>query len=144
MPGRTCNIAGRRRLRPHFSCDLIPKNVCLSAVLESVREGPRFGPDPRLCGGDVIPAEAGITAEGLPYRDENSLPFGTAWNTAANYGQYKSGGRWAEEQSGVRLATTIEIPYANVGAAVVTADNARAFGRDLARAIRRYLESGDK
>lgn len=91
-----------------------------AAILESVREGP------------------------LPYRAESSLPFGTAWNTAANYGQYKSCGRWAEEQPGVCLATTIEIPYANVGAAVVTADNARVFGRDLARAIRRYLESGGK
>ena len=80
----------------------------------------------------------------LPYRAESSLPFGTAWNTAANYGQYKSCSRWAEEQPGVRLATTIEIPYANVGAAVVTADNARAFGRDLAGALRNYLENSDK
>jgi hypothetical protein len=115
-----------------------------AAILESVREGPRFGPDPRLCGGDVIPAEAGITAEGLPYRAESSLPFGTAWNTAANYGQYKSCGRWAEEQPGVRLATTIEIPYANVGEVIMTADNARAFGRDLAGALRYYLENSDK
>jgi len=101
-----------------------------AAILESVREGPRFSPE--------------LTAEGLPYRAESSLPFGTAWNTAANYGQYKSCSRWAEEQPGVRLATTIEIPYANVGAAVVTAVNARAFGRDLAGALRRYLENSDR
>jgi hypothetical protein len=101
-----------------------------AAVLESVCEGPRFGPD--------------LTAEGLPYRAESSLPFGTAWNTAANYGQHKSCSRWAQEQPGVRLATTIEIPYANVGAAVVTADKARVFGRDVARALRRYLESSEE
>ena len=77
----------------------------------------------------------------LPYSGKSSLPFGTAWNTAANYGKFKSFSRWAGEQSGVRLAATIEIPYANVGTIVVTADNARAFGHDLARALRRYLEN---
>ena len=80
----------------------------------------------------------------LPYRAKSSLPFGTAWNTAANYGQFKSSSRWAGEQSGVQMAATIEIPYANVGTTVVTADNARAFGHDLARAVRRYLENSTK
>jgi hypothetical protein len=80
----------------------------------------------------------------LPYLAKSSLPFGTAWNTASNYGQFKSCSRWAGEQPGVRLATTIEIPYANVGTTVVTADNARAFGHDLARALRRYLENSTK
>ncbi len=76
----------------------------------------------------------------LPYSAESSLPFGAVWNTADNYAAHKSCSRWAGEQAGVRLATTIEIPYANVGATVVTADNARAFGRDMARALRQYLE----
>lgn len=86
-------------------------------ILESVREGP------------------------LPYSTKSNLPFGIGWNTAANYGKYKSFSRWAGEQSGVCLAATIEIPYANVGTTVVTVDNARAFGRDLAHALRRYLEN---
>ena len=85
-------------------------------ILESVREGP------------------------LPYLAESSLPFGTAWNTAANYGKQISCSRWASQQSSVRLASTIEIPYANVGAAVVTGESARAFGHDLALALRQYLE----
>lgn len=80
----------------------------------------------------------------LPYSAKSSLPFGTGWNTAANYGQSKSSSRWAGEQPGVRLAATIEIPYANVGTTVVTADNARAFGHDLARALRRYLKNSNK
>ncbi|MHC4206318.1 MAG: M14 family zinc carboxypeptidase [Planctomycetota bacterium] len=75
----------------------------------------------------------------LPYSADNSLPFGTAWNTAENYGQQKSCSRWAEEQPGVCLAATIEIPYANVGKVVVSDCNARNFGRDLARALRKYL-----
>jgi len=87
-----------------------------AAILESVRKGP------------------------LPYLAESSLPFGTAWNTAANYGKQKSCSRWGSQQPPVSLASTIEIPYANVGPVVVTAQNARAFGRDLALALRQYLE----
>ena len=75
----------------------------------------------------------------LPYSAESSLPFGKDWNTAQNYGEQKSCSRWGAEQPGVRLATTIEIPYANVDDAVVTVGNARAFGRDLALALRHYL-----
>jgi hypothetical protein len=77
----------------------------------------------------------------LPYSADSSLPFGRAWNTAGNYAGHKSFSRWAGEQAGVRLATTIEIPYANVGTTTVTADNARAFGADIARALHQYLES---
>ena len=79
----------------------------------------------------------------LPYLAKSSLPFGTAWNTAANYGKQKSCSRWGSQQLSVSLASTIEIPYANVGAAVVTAENARAFGRDLALALRQYLEDSE-
>ena len=39
----------------------------------------------------------------------------------------------------MRLATSFEIPYANVKGQTVTADAARAFGADLARAIQTYL-----
>jgi hypothetical protein len=75
----------------------------------------------------------------LPYRAQDNLPFGHAWNTAANYGVGRSFGRWAGELPGVRLSTAIEIPYANASGCVVTAESARAFGHDLAKALRRYL-----
>jgi hypothetical protein len=76
----------------------------------------------------------------LPYLAQNNLPFGTAWNTGDYYGRLKSCRLWAGEQPGLSMATTFEIPYANVGMTVMTADNVRAFGRDLAHALRRYLE----
>jgi hypothetical protein len=41
----------------------------------------------------------------------------------------------------VLLATTIEIPYADVAGQPVTTETARALGRDLAKAIRVYLEA---
>ncbi|MFP4057951.1 MAG: M14 family zinc carboxypeptidase [Candidatus Brocadiia bacterium] len=90
------------------------------AILEAVRSGP------------------------LPYRAASNLPFGKAWNTHKNYGKHKSCSRWCSELDGVRLASTIEIPYATASGAAVTGDSARAFGRDLAKAIRRYIERLDE
>ena len=41
----------------------------------------------------------------------------------------------------VLFASTVEIPYADVAGTAVTPATARAFGHDLARAMRAYLES---
>jgi len=75
----------------------------------------------------------------LVYRASDNLPFGQAWNTAKNYGGGKSSSRWGSELEGIRLATSFEIPYANARGREVTAESARAFGRDLAAALQRYL-----
>ncbi len=87
-----------------------------SIILEDVRTGP------------------------LPYRPDDNLPFGRAWNTHANYGSLKTCSQWASELDGIKLAATIEIPYADVRGNAVTAETARAFGADLARALRAYLQ----
>lgn len=42
---------------------------------------------------------------------------------------------WAESLPGMRLAATLETPYALCGETTVTPDRARAFGRDLALAL---------
>jgi len=76
----------------------------------------------------------------LPYRAKENIPFGTAWNTEKNFTQGKSFGRWAVDLPGISAATTIEISYANANGKTVTAESARALGRDLARAIRKFLE----
>jgi len=75
----------------------------------------------------------------LPYRADDNLPFGTGWNTANNYKQGMPFGKWISLQPGIKFAATIEIPYANVRGITVTAESARAFGHDLAQAIRLYL-----
>jgi len=77
----------------------------------------------------------------LVYRTENNLPFGEGWNTAQNYGSGKSCSRWASELDGIQLATSYEIPYATASGRAVTAETARAFGQDLARALRCFLEN---
>jgi hypothetical protein len=79
----------------------------------------------------------------LPYDPANNLPFGTAWNTGTSSGGRVSFGRWAATIPGIRLASTIEIPYANASGQAVSAETARAFGHDLARAIYTYLQESE-
>lgn len=72
----------------------------------------------------------------LVYRPEHNIPHGKAWNTLA---EPKTFGRWAAGLPGIEFATTVELPYANALGQEVNATSARAFGRDLARAIREHL-----
>lgn len=76
----------------------------------------------------------------LVFRSEDNMPFGKGWNTPATYGQRKSFALWAEELPRVRIAATVEVPYASVRGAPVTADAARAIGASMARALRQFLE----
>jgi len=80
----------------------------------------------------------------LPYRAEDNLPFGKAWNKGSNYSKGRSFSRWAGGLPAVRLAASFEVPYANARGAEVNANSARAFGRDLARALGRYLALTEK
>jgi len=73
----------------------------------------------------------------LVFSSKNDLPFGKAWNVDG--GPPRSFTRWASNLPGVLVATSIEIPYANASGKAVTAETARALGRDLARALRRFL-----
>lgn len=79
----------------------------------------------------------------LPYSAKNNIPFGTAWNNAANYKQGMSFARWAAGLEGIRAAGTIEIPYANCGAVDVTPASARSLGHALAAALREYLRGSE-
>jgi len=76
----------------------------------------------------------------LLYRTTNNLAFGQGWNVPKNFSAGPSISRWAAEIPGVKLGTAIEFPYASVGDQEINIDTARAFGHDLARAIREYLE----
>ncbi len=84
------------------------------------------------------------TAAGpLPYRTGNNLLFGVDWNTAEEYGppgaEPRSASDWFSTLPGVWFGATLEIPYANAQGAEVDADSARAFGRDLAAAVRHHV-----
>ncbi|MBL7134049.1 MAG: peptidase M14 [Phycisphaerae bacterium] len=99
--------------------DIWARQCALAKILESVRAGP------------------------LPYKAADNLPFGKSWNKPASYKAGKSFFQWAEELKDIRLSSAFEIPYASAAGKPVTSDSARAFGADLVRAIRRYVEAMD-
>ena len=71
------------------------------------------------------------------------LPYGTSWNvadTTSNKIETKSSREWFAEIEGVDMATTLEFPYANIDGQMVTHQNARPLGKDIADAISRYLQ----
>ncbi len=69
------------------------------------------------------------------------LPYGTAWNNSSNFIGGKGLARFACGLPGTRLATSIELPYANAEGAEVNAASALMFGEDLARGLMRYLDA---
>lgn len=76
----------------------------------------------------------------LLYRAKDNVPFGTAWNTAANFKLGTNMSKWALGLPGGPATTTLEVSYANANGTTVTAESARALGRDLARSLKKFLE----
>jgi hypothetical protein len=80
----------------------------------------------------------GVQKGPLLYSSRNNLPYGTTWNIDPGPGLL-SCANWAATIPHIALASAIEIPYADVGGIAVTAETARSFGHDLARAIHQQL-----
>ncbi|MGH7958016.1 MAG: M14 family zinc carboxypeptidase, partial [Opitutaceae bacterium] len=77
----------------------------------------------------------------LRFRESDNLPFGKSWNTA-RFGVAsieKSFGHWVGTLPGLRIGATLELPYAASSGQEVNAETARAFGRNVAAAVRAYL-----
>ena len=79
----------------------------------------------------------------IPYQASFNLPYGTSWNTSSNYktSDLLGAGGWGATLPNVIFSSGLEIPFANSSGVEVNADSARKLGYDLARAIRKYLES---
>lgn len=77
----------------------------------------------------------------LPYAASNNLPYGQAWNSAKNFTAGRSFKNWAQSINGVRLAATMEIPYANASGTTVTQESCRLFGHTLSKAIYDYVKA---
>jgi hypothetical protein len=77
----------------------------------------------------------------LRYHADGSgrVPFGRSWNQGDGLALASFAG-WASGLPNIQVATSIEIPYSLIGREPVSAPAVRAFGHDLARAIRMYLE----
>lgn len=79
----------------------------------------------------------------IPHNPSDNVPFGEKWNVPATYSKGKSCKEWGAELPGVRIATTLEVAYANARGAEVNAESARAFGADLARAMHAWLREDE-
>ncbi len=82
-----------------------------------------------------------LSDHSLPSYANNFLAFGTGWNNVENFVSGKSFASWFEALANVKLAMTLEIPYANASGTEVNQNSARAFGQPLAVAIARYLKT---
>lgn len=73
----------------------------------------------------------------LPYQTKNNLEFGKGWNTKRALATFTN---WATELPGIAFGASLEIAYSNFSGVQVTDESARLFGRDIANAIRSYLQ----
>ncbi len=80
----------------------------------------------------------------LPFNASNFLPFGKEWNTTIPSETRACFHHWAETISGIKMVTSMEIPYANAGGKEVNAESASSFGTDLAASIYAYLKEMER
>ncbi len=77
----------------------------------------------------------------LPYRPEDNLEFGQAWNRSADSPSF---GNYSASLPTAILGTSLEIPYSIVRGTQTSRENLRAFGRCLAEALCEYAEEVSK
>ena len=83
--------------------------------------------------------ESGQTGP-LRHDAKRNVPFGTSWNQGSGL-KSLTFAAWAGGLPEIQIATTIEIPYSQVGTTPQSAAAARRLGLDLAVAIKTYLET---
>lgn len=75
----------------------------------------------------------------LLFRQNMIMKFGTGYNKWSETPPPISSG-WARTLPNCILSATLELPYANASAMTVNADSARSFGRDIAWALKSFLQ----
>jgi len=81
-----------------------------------------------------------VQSGALRYKAANDLPFGKAWNKGVNFAQGWPSVVWAcHNVKEPKVCRAMEFPFANANGAVVTPEKCRAFGRDIALALRALL-----
>ena len=76
----------------------------------------------------------------IRYRAADDLPYGVSWNKGSNYKQGWSSVIWAcKKVQGLKVARTLEVPFANANGAVVTPETCRELGHDVTKVFRKLL-----
>ena len=78
-----------------------------------------------------------------PYFAADTLPFGALWNQPTDFsgGSGMGFSRWAAAKPWPRLASGLEIPFANFREKTQMPDTVRAFGRGIAAALAEFFLS---
>ncbi len=82
-----------------------------------------------------------LPEKAISYSIANDIPYGIGWNSNRNYSQGKSCAKWCAEIPGIKLATSVEIPYSKAAGRALTPDTTKAFGRNLAQVMAQYIQT---
>ena len=77
----------------------------------------------------------------MAYREKDDIRWGVGWNTERNYAAGRPVKAWAMEELKCGFVGSFEIPFATANGKVVTRESCREFGRDIARAFRKWMEA---
>ena len=81
----------------------------------------------------------------LEYHAADDLGFNVGWNSPGNYDQGMPLTMWVVKCYAKCLyATTFEIPFANQRFYTLHVQDFKAFGRDIAAGLKKYLETKEK
>lgn len=78
----------------------------------------------------------------IPYQESFNLDYGKSWNRASNVEpEMQQCSSWGGSLPKCIFASSLEMPYANASGVTVDQQSAKAFGKDIAQAVRVYLET---
>ena len=78
---------------------------------------------------------------GLNYKTSDDLPFGVSWNTSNNFKDGLTAAQWVRENiKDVKVARTIEFPFAYANGEQVYPYKMRQYGHGMAKAIKAFAE----
>ena len=76
----------------------------------------------------------------MRYRAADDIQYGEKWNTDGNFKQGQGAVEWmCRNVKGLKIARSLEVPFANANGAVVTPETCRDLGRDLAKVFKALL-----
>ncbi len=78
-----------------------------------------------------------------PYYTADNIPFGTSWNTAANYTQGSTLVTWSSRLPWQPTAVSFEIPYANTREVALTPSAWRHLGQNFLESMDAFFENMD-
>lgn len=138
-------LEGWAGCRPDIVIDLHNPGINHSKIYtHALRTPPGQGPEARAPERKFLETLEAVQRGPLKFRLQDSVDFAArmAGKSETAVGQGETPGDKAPGTRDGAVNAGFEVPYALVGDVPVTPDSARAFGRDIARALVAYLKAG--